>query len=179
MRVLSKIGVIGAAAALTVFAGAVPAMADSSTGTQGVTGTLSATMAVTVPTAASLTLVPGATATADGGTVVVNSNAPYVLQVSDANNGELTDAGNSNRTLASPLSVKSATTATGATATSVATSLVGSSTSPVQLGTNSGPADPSGDSYDVTLSQPVSWADAVSTDGYTDTLTYTVAAPVA
>lgn len=181
MKALSKVGVIGAAAALVVLAGAAPAMADSADGTQDLTGTLDGTSAVTVPAAASFALTADNTVTPDAGNVVVFSNEGYTLSVSDANNGKLTDTGNNNAQLVDPLKVKSTTTATdGATAFSTLASLVGSSDTAVEIGSSSAASDPmAGDSYDVGLSQQVTWADAPSSaSGYTDTLTYTVAPQV-
>jgi hypothetical protein len=177
MKATSAFGLAAAATAAAVLLGTTPALA-ATTGTQDVTGTVPTSMSVSVgqPTVAFPSLTPGTAAlTADGGTVTVQSNASYVVTLTD-NGGLSSDDGTT--FLGSSLEASSTTTSTtggtGLTASAIDTT-VGTAGDGIAIGGSDQAT--AGDDYAVTLTQPVAWTDAPA--AYSDTLTYTVSAPVA
>ena len=170
---------IAAASILTVVVGsmAMPAMADA----QNVNATLGSSVSMTASPAdiasGGWTLANTGANTTSGGTVAINSNAPYTVSVS-ADKTRMTEYGSGAYIASSPKALTSALTVTATRASGSATvpgvgaaAVVGTST---LLGTGTGLGT---DSYTLSFSQPTLITDSAlpSTEVYHIVLTYTAA----
>lgn len=184
MKTTSRLSVAVASVAAMVGASlwtAAPAFAASS-GQQTASGTVPSVLSVTVAdsTVTFGSLTPLSSPVAESaGTVTVQANEPYSLVVSDTGGMESTTA--TGKFLADNLEVSDSVAASPASSAGATASLAsptaidateGTAGTGQTLATDSAPT--TSDTYDVTLTQRVTDADAPGT--YSDTLTYTVSA---
>jgi hypothetical protein len=172
-----------AAGIVALAIGAMALPASAATSVQTVDATLGSTLSMTATPSSTVswTLASTGANTTSGGSLTVNSNAPYTATVT-ADKTKMTEwitassaYSSSPKTLSTALSVSGSRSAgTAAVAGVGATAVVGTSTS-LATGTGLGT-----DTYDVTLSQPTLITDSALPSGqtYHIVLTYTASATI-